>query len=151
MKAFVLVGIPGSGKSTYAKKLAKTENAVVVSGDNIRIELEASGVNDPCWVEIWNLVEEEVAQAAECGRNVILDGTHVGVQHRAETVTMLQSYGYTEVEAVILDVDMKKCTERNATRKRKVADYVISHMHKTLRDSLPTIYSEPFSHFNFVY
>ena len=151
MKAFVLVGIPGAGKSTYAKKLAQIENAVTISGDDIRTELETSGVSDPCWVEIWDFVEEKVAEAAECGRNVILDGTHVGSQHRAETVTMLHSYGYTEVEAVILDVDVKKCTERNAARKRKVADYVISQMHKTLRESLPTIYSEPFSHFNFVY
>ena len=151
MKAFVLVGIPGSGKSTYAKKLARTENAVVVSGDNIRIELEASGVNDPCWVEIWNLVEEEVAQAAEYGRNVILDGTHVGASHRAETRMLLHSYGYFDVESIILDLPLAVCMERNSNRKRKVADYVISHMHKTLRDSLPTIYSEPFSHFNFIY
>ena len=151
MKAFVLVGIPGAGKSTYAKKLAQIENAVIISGDLLRHELETSGVSDPCWVEIWDFVEEKVAEAAECGRNVILDGTHVGSQHRAETVTMLHSYGYTGVEAVILDLSLAMCMKRNQARKRKVADYVISHMHKTLRESLPTIYSEPFSHFNFVY
>jgi predicted kinase len=151
MKAFVLVGIPGAGKSTYAKKLAQIENAVIICGDLLRDELETSGVSDPCWVEIWDFVEEKVAEAAECGRNVIIDGTHVGSQHRAETVTMLQSYGYAEVEAVILDLSLAMCMKRNQARTRKVADYVISHMHRTLRESLPTIYSEPFSHFNFVY
>lgn len=146
-----MIGAPGSGKSTYAKKLAQTENAIIISGDDIRDELETSGVSEPCWVEIWDLVEEAVEEAADCGRNVIIDGTHVGATHRAETVTMLQSYGYFNVEAVILDVGIRECVKRNLARKRKVADYVIAHMHKTLRESLPTIYSEPFSHFNFVY
>ena len=71
MKAFVMVGVPGSGKSTYAEKLAKEQNAVIISGDDIRDQLEASGITDPCWSEIWNLVEDEVAEAAENGRNVI--------------------------------------------------------------------------------
>lgn len=146
-----MVGAPGAGKSTYAKKLAKEENAIIISGDDIRNELETSGVSEPCWVEIWDLVEEAVAEAADCGRNVIIDGTHVGASHRAETVTLLHSYGYFDVEAVILDVGIQECVKRNLARKRKVADYVIAHMHKTLRESLPTIYSEPFSHFNFVY
>lgn len=150
-KAFVMVGIPGSGKSTYAEKLAKEQNATIVSGDCIRDQLEASGISEPCWSEIWSLVEEEVADAAECGRNVIIDGTHVGASHRAETVMLLRSYGYFDIEAIILDLPLATCMERNAKRKRKVADYVIAHMFKTLQESLPTIYSEPFSRFYFVY
>jgi len=151
MKAFVMVGIPGAGKSTYAKKLAKKHNAVIVSGDCIRDQLETSGISSPCWVEVWDMVEEEVAEAAEYGRNVIIDGTHVGADYRAETVTLLNSYGYTDVEAVILDLPIDRCIERNAARKRQVSDYLIEHMHGVLRASLPTIYSEPFSHLNFVY
>jgi adenylate kinase family enzyme len=34
--AFVLVGAPGSGKSTYAAKLAEIEDAVIISGDDVR-------------------------------------------------------------------------------------------------------------------
>lgn len=151
MKAFVMVGIPGAGKSTYAKKLSKEYHANVICGDRIRDELETSGITSPCWVEVWDLVEEKVAEAAECGRNVIIDGTHVGADYRAETVTLLNSYGYTDVEAVILDLPIADCIERNAARKRQVSDYLIEHMHGVLRASLPTIYSEPFSHLNFVY
>ena len=146
-----MVGIPGSGKSTYAEKLAKEQNATIVSGDCIRDQLEASGISEPCWSEIWNFVEDEIANAAEYGRNVVIDGTHVGASHRAETLTLLRSYGYFDIEAVILDVDIKECMKRNASRKRKVADYVIAHMHKTFKESLPTIYSESFSRFYFVY
>ena len=34
-----MVGAPGSGKSTYAARIAKRENAVIISGDQIRAEL----------------------------------------------------------------------------------------------------------------
>jgi len=151
MNAFILVGVPAAGKSTYAKKLAKETNAVIISGDCIRDELETAGVSEVSWVDIWDRVEDEVADAADCGRNVIIDGTHVGASHRAETITLLNSYGYTQVEAVILDVDVKECMKRNSLRKRRVAEYVIAHMSKTLQKSLPTIYSENFSHLHFVY
>ncbi|HAU35476.1 MAG TPA: phosphohydrolase, partial [Lysinibacillus sp.] len=39
MKVIFTVGLPGSGKSTFVKQLAKRENAVVLSSDAIRQEL----------------------------------------------------------------------------------------------------------------
>ena len=33
--AYIMVGAPGSGKSTYAASLAECENAVIISGDQI--------------------------------------------------------------------------------------------------------------------
>ena len=38
-KLYIMVGLPGSGKSTYSKKLSKEINAEIVSSDDIRIEL----------------------------------------------------------------------------------------------------------------
>lgn len=35
-KLFMLVGLSGSGKSTFAQKLAKEEKAIIVSSDAIR-------------------------------------------------------------------------------------------------------------------
>lgn len=35
----MLVGLPASGKSTYAKKLSKKENAIILSSDELRKEL----------------------------------------------------------------------------------------------------------------
>ena len=35
----IIIGIPGSGKSNYAKRYLFTDNSVYLSSDDIRIEL----------------------------------------------------------------------------------------------------------------
>jgi predicted kinase len=52
MKAFVMVGAPGSGKSTFASKLAESENAFIVSGDNVRAELYGNEATQGHWPDI---------------------------------------------------------------------------------------------------
>jgi len=136
-----MAGAPGAGKSTYVSQLEyELDNAVVISGDCIRSEFE-----DPSWVEIWDRLEEEISQAAEEGKNVILDGTHVGRQGRQETVTLLQSYGYIQIEVIVMDTPLELCLDRNSKRKRTVPDYVVEHMHKTLQVTLPYIDTEHFT------
>jgi predicted kinase len=39
-----MIGLPASGKSSIAKKIAKSEDAVIVSSDDIRKEL--GNIND---------------------------------------------------------------------------------------------------------
>ncbi len=145
LTAYVMVGAPGSGKSTYAAKLAQIEDAVVISGDLIRDEIEKYGLTNPSWVEIWDKVEEEVAEAVENGKNVILDGTHVGSEHRKEVVFMCNSYGYTCVKAVIMDTSFEECLQRNSKRKSFVPEHVITHMHDRLQREIKFVEKEGFN------
>lgn len=43
-KLYMMIGLPASGKSSIAKKIAKSEDAVIVSSDDIRKEL--GNIND---------------------------------------------------------------------------------------------------------
>lgn len=147
MNAYVMCGAPGSGKSTYAAKLAQTENAVVISGDDIRAELYGSADIQGNWVEIHDRIEELVAEAG--GVPLILDGTHYRASYRKEAVALLMSYGY-DVEAVIVNPSLETCLRRNASRSRKVPEHVIRTMHEILNNSLKNIYNEPFHRINFV-
>ena len=149
MNAYIMVGAPGAGKSTYAAKLAETENAVVISGDDIRSELYGSAEIQGDWGEIWERIDELVSES--CGMPVILDGTHCRPDYRAEAITMLKSYGYTEIEAVVIETPLAKCLERNSSRERKVPDYVVKQMHSDLTQSVKNIQSEPFTRWNFIY
>jgi predicted kinase len=149
LTAYVLIGAPGSGKSTYAAKLAEKENAVVISGDDIRAELYGDAAIQGDWGEIWERIEERVSEC--CGMNVILDGTHYRSAYRKEAITLLRSYGYEEIEAVVIDAPLDRCIMRNAARQRNVPRYVLVEMWEKLQVSLKNISNEDFSHINFIY
>ena len=144
-----MVGAPGSGKSTYARKLAKIENAAIVSGDDVRAELFGSAEIQGDWDAIWSRIDELVAENAH--RDVILDGTHYRKEYRAEAVTLLRSYGFECIEAIIVNPSLATCLARNFTRvDRNVPDYVVKRMHEQLQKEIKDIYTEPFDRWNFV-
>ena len=147
--AFVMCGPPGGGKSTYAAKLAKSENAIIIDGDKIREELFGSAKIKGNWGEIWERIDDLIAEC--CGRNVILDGTHCRPDYRAEAIYLLRSHGYGNIEAIILDIPIETCLERNSNRARKVPDHVILAMHMDLKNSMKNIFDEDFDLLNFVY
>jgi predicted kinase len=149
MDAYLMIGAPGSGKSTYAEKLAKTELAVIISGDDIRADLYGSADIQGNWGEIWERIDELVAEAAALGRPVILDGTHYRASYRKEALALLRSYGYDKVEALVVNPRIEVCLERNAYRSRKVPAYVIENMHAKLQSSLRNILDEDFTRVTF--
>ncbi len=145
-----MVGAPGAGKSTYAKKLAEAQNAFVISGDDIRAELYGSAEIQGDWGQIWERIDELVSES--CGMSVILDGTCHRKDYRQESITLLRSYGYDCIEAVIVNPSLATCLARNFKRReRNVPDYVIKEMHGQLQRSLKSIDSEDFDRIQFVY
>ena len=148
LTAYILVGPPGSGKSTYANELADSENAVVISGDDIRSELYGSAEVQGDWGEIWERIDECVSES--CGMPVIIDGTHCREDYRAEAITLLRSYGYNRVEAIVMKTSLATCLARNFKRERNVPDYIVKQMHSDLQQSLKNITSEDFDFLNFI-
>lgn len=143
MKAYVLVGAPGAGKSTLVSKLAQSENAVVISGDDIRAELYGDEANQGQWTEIQDRIEEILSESIGCP--VIMDGTHYLSSYRREALALLRSYGYDEVEAIVVNTNLEDCLQRNANRHRGVARHIVVGMHEKLSGSLKHINTEGFT------
>ena len=149
LTAYVMVGAPGSGKTTYANELADSKNAVVISGDDVRAELYGSADIQGNWSEIWERIDELVSES--CGIPIILDGTHCRKDYRAEAFALLKSYGYERIEAIVMETTLATCLARNFKRDRNVPDYIVKQMHSDLQQSLKTITDEDFDCFQFVY
>jgi predicted kinase len=147
-KAWILCGIPGSGKTTLAKKLAKKHNAHVISGDDISDELFHSDPSGKSWGPIWDRLVELVEE--NCHRNIIVDGVHASRGYRAETLTLLESYGYRNIELIVIDCTLEKALRQNAQRDRNVEEWVIRAMHKELCHGLETVCTEGFTKITFL-
>ena len=142
-QAWVLCGVPGAGKSSLAEKLSKQHGAYIVSGDRVRYELygDESCLGD--WNEVWGVMIEMVAEGAPGG--VIIDGTNCKREYRAEALTMLQSFGYRNVELHVVNVPLEVAIKQNQQRKRQVPEWVIARMFADLRAGWRSLDQEGFS------
>ena len=150
MNAYILVGSPGSGKSHYAGELVLRENATIISGDSVREELYGDASIQGDWVRIHDRIESYISECTGLGLTVVLDGTHWKKSYRAEAITLLQSYGYTHIEAVVCNPPLETCLERNRRRSRNVPEHVLKRMYEGLQQSLKSILDEPFAKVTFV-
>jgi predicted kinase len=72
----VLIGLPGSGKTTWARQIADRLNIVVVGSDEVRCEFQANAQNPLNGDAVFAEVERRARILLQADRSVILDATH---------------------------------------------------------------------------
>jgi predicted kinase len=124
MRIVLLVGLPGSGKSTYLKQMGVDG----LSSDAIRRWLADDETDQTIHDRVFETLRYLLRQRLSIGRPVTyIDATHLTVAERATYLGMGRSYG-CEVEAVFFDVALEICRERNRQRHRVVPDAVLERM-----------------------
>ena len=121
----MLAGLPGSGKSTYAKNLTKF---VWLSSDAIRKDLygdeSIQGDNN----KVFRILHERLHQALLDGRDVVYDATNISRKRRIAILSqepLLKNYFK---EAVVFATSLEICIERQRTRDHQVPFDVIMRM-----------------------
>lgn len=123
----VLVGLPGSGKSTYAKRMVDENlNTVWLSSDQIREKLfgDASCQQDPA--KVFSIMQEEAVSLLDRGFNVIYDATSINRKSRAAILDKVPKHVKKECVIVWAPVDI--CIARDNERERTVGPAVIDKM-----------------------
>lgn len=127
-KFIMLVGIPGSGKSTHAKSLSRNKNAIHLSSDSIRAELYGDEAIQGNPSEVFELMHKRTLEALADGKNVIYDATNITRKDRASIMSKIPKY--VETECHIVWAPIETCIERDSKRERSVGKEVIDRMLK---------------------
>jgi predicted kinase len=110
---YFLVGVQGSGKSTWARANAERLGAVILASDDVRNEMEAEGAGATGKDDLvfW-IVEERLGRLLDEGKNVIVDATHARIRWREKEVTIARRRG-AKLIAVWFDAPLDVCLARN--------------------------------------
>jgi len=133
-----MVGLPGSGKSTYLQHLG----ANAISSDAIRLLLADDATIQTIHPQVFATMRYLLRGRLVARRPVsYVDATHLTPGERAPYVGIARAYG-SDIEAVFFDIPVAVCQERNRLRQRIVPQEAIEEMRSRL---VPPSLEEGFS------
>ena len=128
---YIAVGLPGSGKSTYAKDFIKGKDIEYLSSDSLRA-VYGKGEDDQTVTPIvFGHIKRKVDEFLKDGKNVLVDATSVNRKERSDYINTAKKYG-AKVVALVFKMDRQGLIDRNKKRGeqggRVVPDWVIDKM-----------------------
>ncbi|MEB3291917.1 MAG: ATP-binding protein [Synechococcales bacterium] len=140
----VLIGIPGSGKTTFAQAwIAHNPRYIHISTDRIRAQLYGDAAIQGNWADIENEVLQQIKAAIAAQRPVIYDATNAKRQWRMHFLQQVRSLPCLWI-GWRMTTDLETCLARNQQRDRQVPESVIQQLHSVLTQEIPQI-SEGFA------
>ncbi len=138
----VLVGVTGSGKSTFAR--AHFKPTEVISSDFCRGMVADDENDQSATPAAFELLHYIAGRRLAGGRLTVIDATNVQPEARRELVKLAREHDVLPV-AIVLDLPEKLCAERNASRQdRDFGPHVLRRQRGQLRRSLAGLAREGF-------
>lgn len=138
----LLVGVSGSGKSSFAQK--HFEKYEIVSSDICRgivsnDENNQSATNDA--FEVFNFI---LSKRLQNGLLTVADATNIQQEARKKLLNIARSFHVLPV-AIVFDLHQELCEKRNEERTdRKISSGVLRHQMQDLKHSLKNLKKEGF-------
>ena len=119
----MMIGIPGSGKSTYALELSNKLNYKIISTDVVRIE--NPGIKEE---DVWPKVYWMIAEELKSNDNVIYDATNITKKVRDRFKENLNKYltNY-QIKGYFLPTYHTICSER-VDKRNKVSEEKVKQL-----------------------
>jgi predicted kinase len=142
-KILILVGPPGSGKSTFAKEyIIENKNWVRVCRDDIRA-MQFADTKAPDNIELMvnSISESLISSLINQKRNVLIDATHCKMKY---ITNIMKNYKYlADIEFKLFEVDVLELEERCLKREQEIGKHIpiqVIHAMSQNFDHLKTIF-----------
>lgn len=131
----VMVGISGSGKSTFARGLETSLSAKVVSTDDIRMEITGDATDQTRNGEVFSIARKRIDELLSQGKNAVIDATSLNSKDRRSWIDIGKKNS-AEIVAYVVNRPVDLAKKQNLKRSRQVPDWVIDKQHAKFQ--LPT-------------
>ena len=138
LRCHLLIGAPGSGKTTLAHRLApllqgpQGEPGLILSTDVIRAELYGDAAVQGPWDEIRSVMLERLNGAVAAGTPVIIDATHARRSWRLLYTQVLELPQPVEWVGWWLTTKLEQCKAWALLRDRPVPEAVIDDFYSSI-------------------
>lgn len=140
----VLIGVSGSGKSTFAKKHFRPTE--VISSDFCRGLVSDDENNQTVTKDAFEVLHFIASKRLALGKLTVIDATNVQQEARKPLVELARRFHCIPI-AIVFDLPEKLCEERNKGRSdREFGLHVIHQQHRQLQRSLKNLKKEGFRH-----
>ena len=136
-KVIILRGLPGSGKSTYAKKLvSETPNSYKrINRDDLRMMFDNGCLTNGNEKFIKKVRDLLIIKALEEGKHVIADDTNLSPTNETRIKQLVKEFNKANSDDVMVEIKemetpLHECIERDAQREKPVGERVIKQMHR---------------------
>ena len=145
---FMMVGLPASGKSTFAKTITYGNSKPVIhSSDKLREELYGDaaiqGDNNQLFAELHKRIKRDLLQ----GKSVVYDATNIKKRTRIMFLRDISNIKCRKI-CFVMATEYEACIYNNQQRERKVPEDVI---HRMFMNYNPPHESEGFDVINYVF
>lgn len=139
-KLLILVGAPGSGKSTFARYFLRTEdNWIRVNRDDFRLMQFGDSLMIPFYEErISKMVEASVLTLLKSDTNVIIDATNTSLRTIQDMIHTYTEYADISFKVFDLPVDelVKRCDKRYEETRKFISKSVVERNVANLKHTL---------------
>ena len=144
-----LIGVSGSGKSTFAKTHFKPTETL--SSDYFRGLVSDDENNQKVTPQAFDALYYVANKRLELGLLTVIDATNVQREARASVLRLAKEQNCLAV-AIVLDMPERICRERNANRpdRKDMGSHVVTRQWENLRRSVKFLQKEGFRYVYFI-